>query len=247
METIKWHIIKLDEVASTNTYLNELDNETEQPEGCVVITHTQSAGRGQRGNSWEAAPGKNLTFSYLLRPQGILPQEQFILSQIVSLAVVDVLSRYIEDVTIKWPNDIYYRDKKIAGILIEHNLSGMEISRTIVGIGLNINQEKFFSNAPNPISLSQITGQTYDLDNILTEILEATSQRYALHLNNRERLQHDYASALYRRKGYYPYRDNNSTFNAAIKEVMSDGHLILSDTQGNERRYAFKEVAFIIE
>lgn len=247
METTKWHIIKLDETASTNTYLNELDNNTEQPEGCVVTTHTQSAGRGQRGNSWEASPGKNLTFSYLLRPQGIIPQEQFILSQIASLAVVDVLSRYIDNVTIKWPNDIYYNDKKIAGILIEHNLSGMEISRTIVGIGLNINQDTFVSNAPNPVSLSQITGEVYDIEKILSEILDATSLRYAQHSSNKATLQHNYAEVLYRRNGYHPYRDSNGTFLAAIKEVKPDGHLILCDTEGNERRYAFKEVAFIIE
>lgn len=243
METTKWHIIKLDEVASTNTYLNELDNTTEQPEGCVVITHTQSAGRGQRGNSWEAAPGRNLTFSYLLRPDGVPPQEQFILSQIASLAVVDVLSRYIDHVTIKWPNDIYYRDKKIAGILIEHNLSGMTISRTIVGIGLNINQEAFESDAPNPVSLSQITGEQYNLDDFLAKLLEATSQRYSC---NKELLQSDYARVLYRREGFYPYRDSNGEFSATIKEVKPDGHLILCDTDGNNRRYAFKEVAFII-
>lgn len=247
METTKWHIIKLDETTSTNTYLNELDNNTEQAEGCVVTTHTQSAGRGQRGNSWEAAPGKNLTFSYLLRPQGIAPQEQFIISQIASLSVVDTLLQYIDNVTIKWPNDIYYCDKKIAGILIEHNLSGMEISRTIVGIGLNINQETFISDAPNPVSLSQITGQKYNLDNILAEILEATSQRYNGYHNNKTALQHDYAQTLYRRKGFHLYRDNNGTFEAAIKEVKPDGHLILSDTKGNERCYAFKEVAFIIK
>lgn len=246
METTKWHIIKLDEVASTNTYLGELDNTAEQPEGCVVVTHTQSAGRGQRGNTWEAAPGRNLTFSYLLRPDGVPPQEQFILSQIASLAVVDVLSRYIDHVTIKWPNDIYYRDKKIAGILIEHNLSGMAISRTIVGIGLNINQEEFTSNAPNPVSLSQITGEQYDLDTILWEILQATSQRYALHCSKRDTLQSDYAAVLYRREGFYAYQDGNGTFQARIREVMPDGHLILTDTSGNDRRYAFKEVAFVI-
>ena len=243
---MEWHIIKLQETRSTNTYLDSIDTECPQQEGCVVTTHTQSAGRGQRGNSWEAEPGKNLTFSYLLRPDGVAPQEQFILSQAVSLAVVDVLSRYAQGFSVKWPNDIYYHDSKIAGILIEHNLSGMSISRTIVGIGLNINQQQFISDAPNPISLQQITGREYDLDAILAEVLEATTIRYAQCVGDRKQLQLDYAAALYRKDGFYPYRDAQGEFMATIREVQPDGYLVLCDTDGRVRQYAFKEVAFII-
>ncbi len=243
---MEWHIIKLQETRSTNTYLDIIDTECPQQEGCVVTTHTQSAGRGQRGNSWEAEPGKNLTFSYLLRPEGVAPQEQFILSQAVSLAVVDVLSRYAQGFSVKWPNDIYYHDSKIAGILIEHNLSGMSISRTIVGIGLNINQQQFISDAPNPISLQQITGREYDLDAILAEVLEATTIRYAQCVGDRKQLQLDYAAALYRKDGFYPYRDAHGEFMATIREVQPDGYLVLCDTDGQVRQYAFKEVAFII-
>ncbi|MBQ6938443.1 MAG: biotin--[Muribaculaceae bacterium] len=243
---MEWHIIKLQETRSTNTYLDSIDTECPQQEGCVVTTHTQSAGRGQRGNSWEAEPGKNLTFSYLLRPEGVAPQEQFILSQAISLAVVDVLSRYAQGFSVKWPNDIYYHDSKIAGILIEHNLSGMSISRTIVGIGLNINQQQFISDAPNPISLQQITGREYDLDVILAEVLEATTVRYAQCVGDRKQLQLDYAAALYRKDGFYPYRDAQGEFMATIREVQPDGYLVLCDTEGRVRQYAFKEVAFII-
>ena len=243
---MEWHIIKLQETRSTNTYLDSIDTECPQQEGCVVTTHTQSAGRGQRGNSWEAEPGKNLTFSYLLRPEGVAPQEQFILSQAVSLAVVDVLSRYAQGFSVKWPNDIYYHDSKIAGILIEHNLSGMSISRTIVGIGLNINQQQFISDAPNPISLQQITGREYDLDAMLAEVLEATTVRYAQCVGDRKQLQLDYAAALYRKDGFYPYRDAQGEFMATIREVQPDGYLVLCDTEGRVRQYAFKEVAFII-
>lgn len=243
---MEWHIIKLQETRSTNTYLDSIDTECPQQEGCVVTTHTQSAGRGQRGNSWEAEPGKNLTFSYLLRPEGVAPQEQFILSQAVSLAVVDVLSRYAHGFSVKWPNDIYYHDSKIAGILIEHNLSGMSISRTIVGIGLNINQQQFISDAPNPISLQQITGREYDLDAMLAEVLEATTIRYAQCVGDRKQLQFDYATALYRKDGFYPYRDAHGEFMATIREVQPDGYLVLCDTEGRVRQYAFKEVVFII-
>lgn len=246
MEKIEWHVVKLSETTSTNTYIDELDNRERQPQGCVVVTHTQSAGRGQRGNVWEAAPGKNLTFSYLLRPLCVHPAEQFILSQAVALAVVDVLSCYAEGFSVKWPNDIYYRDSKIAGILIEHSLAGESIDRTIVGIGLNINQQQFVSDAPNPISLSQITGEHYNLDLILSEILRATTIRYAMCYNERERLQSDYASVLYRREGYHTYCDAVGEFEAMINEVKSDGYLILRDREGIDRSYAFKEVAFVI-
>lgn len=246
MEKIEWHIIKLAETCSTNTYLDELDIETPQGEGCVVVTHTQSAGRGQRGNSWEAEPGQNLTFSYLLRPEEVAAKEQFVISQAVSLAVVDVLSKYADGFSVKWPNDIYYRDSKIAGILIEHHLSGMNISRTIVGIGLNINQQQFLSDAPNPISLRQITGDEYHLDAMLGEVLEATAHRYAQCMANRELLQHDYAQVLYRKEGFYTYRDNDGEFSARIQEVLPDGYLVLCDVEGRVRQYAFKEVAFVI-
>ena len=246
MERMEWQIIKLEETTSTNTYLDNLDVEREQPEGCVVTTYSQIAGRGQRGNSWEAEPGKNLTFSYLLRPNRIAPQEQFVISQAVSMAVVDVLSRYADGFSVKWPNDIYYRNSKIAGILIEHNLSGMSIARTIVGIGLNINQMQFLSDAPNPISLCQITGVEYDLDKFLYEVLEATTIRYAQCDTDRARLQQDYAHALYRKEGYHAYRDAEGEFRATIKGVQPDGFLLLLDSEGRERRYAFKEVTFVI-
>lgn len=247
MEKFEWHIVKLSETTSTNTYISELDNTDRLPQGCVVVTHTQSAGRGQRGNSWEAAPGENLTFSYLLRPHGVHPSEQFILSQAAALAVVDVLSSYADGFSVKWPNDIYYRDSKIAGILIEHSLSGQHIDRTIVGIGLNINQQRFVSDAPNPISLTQITSEQYNLDVILSEILMATSVRYAMCYCDRERLQSDYASVLYRREGFHTYRDAKGEFDAVIKEVGADGYLVLQDQEGVARSYAFKEVAFVIK
>ena len=246
MEGFEWRVVKLRETVSTNTYLDKWDEQEAQPEGCVVTTYAQTAGRGQRGNSWEAEPGCNLTFSYLLRPCEIVAQEQFVLSQAVALSVVDVLSHYADGFSVKWPNDIYFRDKKIAGILIEHSLSGMHIARTIVGIGLNINQKQFLSDAPNPISLTQITGDTYDLDEVLVQILEAMTRRYAMCNNERSALQADYAKALYRREGLYRYSDAQGEFMACIKQVEPDGHLRLTDDNGLDRRYAFKEVAFIL-
>ncbi len=246
METIEWHVISLDNTQSTNSYLDALDTDTPQREGCVVTARAQLAGRGQRGNSWEAAPGENLTFSYLLRPAAIAPQEQFVLSQAVSLAVVDMLSQYAEGFMVKWPNDIYYRNGKIAGILIEHTLMEGRIGRTIVGIGVNVNQIHFASDAPNPVSLRQITGERYDLDVLLQQLLEATSRRYDMCLMRRDELQSDYMQVLYRREGFYPYRDKDGVFEACIEDVRPDGMLLLRDSDGETRSYAFKEVAFIL-
>lgn len=243
---MEWNIVKLEAIGSTNTYIDQIDVADSLSEGYVVVAHSQTAGRGQRGNSWEAAPGKNLTFSYLLRPHDVVAHEQFILSQAVALAVVDVLSRYAGGFSVKWPNDIYYCDKKIAGILIEHNLTGSHISRTIVGIGLNINQASFVSDAPNPVSLLQIMGREYDLDEVLSAILQATAMRYAMCNDDREGLRQAYANVLYRREGYYRYRDADGEFEAAIRDVRPDGYLLLVDRAGREREYAFKEVAFVI-
>ena len=154
--------IHLNETHSTNSYLRELImREKEQPEGTVVITDYQTAGRGQKGNSWESERGKNLTFSILLHPNHIPPGKQFILSQLISIAIVGVLKKYDRHFTIKWPNDIYWKEKKIAGMLIEVDLTGSSLSNAIIGIGININQRHFKSDAPNPVSLTQITGKEH--------------------------------------------------------------------------------------
>ena len=149
--------IHLESIRSTNTYLAQ--NAEGAVHGTVVYADCQTAGRGQRGNSWESADFKNITMSMLLRPANVKPSCQFWLSEAVALAVVHTLDRYIDNgVSIKWPNDIYWNDRKICGILVEHSLSGGKIDHTIAGIGLNINQEKFLSDAPNPVSLRQIIG-----------------------------------------------------------------------------------------
>lgn len=238
---------RLPETGSTNTYLQQLDADHHLPEGYLVYTDTQRAGRGQRGNSWESEPGKNLTFSLLLRPEHIPANQQFLLSQAVSLAMTDVLNQYAPGFSIKWPNDIYWEDKKIAGILIENVLSGSTFARSIVGIGLNINQEKFISDAPNPVSLTQITGHTYDIDRLLDQFIDAFRRRYLqTFTNSSQSLREEYLSTLYRNDGRYPYDSAGEKFYASIVGVEPDGHLILMTDAGEERRFAFKEVSFLL-
>ena len=151
-------IIKLEETESTNTYLKNILAESSIGEFTVVSTNFQTKGRGQMGNSWISNRGENLLFSMLIYPHTIKANEQFVISQVVSVALANVLRRYVCDIKIKWPNDIYWKDNKIAGILIENSLLGHHIERSIIGIGLNINQNTFPNFLVNPISLQMITG-----------------------------------------------------------------------------------------
>ena len=237
----------LKEIGSTNTYLQESDKDRLLPEGTIVYCDIQRSGRGQRGNSWESEPFKNLTFSLLLRPEHIPANRQFLLSEIVSLATVDVLNRYATGFSIKWPNDIYWHDKKIAGILIENVLSGSTFSRAIIGMGLNINQKNFYSDAPNPVSLYQITGRTYKIEKILDEFTEAFGKRYTdTFTNSSDRIHKEYIAALYRNDGVYPFYSDGNIFHASIADVELDGHLLLSTESGEKKRFAFKEVSFLL-
>ncbi|MBP1664245.1 MAG: biotin/acetyl-CoA-carboxylase ligase, partial [Bacteroidetes bacterium] len=148
----------IESTSSTNLLLQQMMRQEDLPEGYIVYTGFQTAGKGQTGNSWESEPNKNLLFSVLLRPRSIKADKQFILSQITGLAVKKVLDKFTGDISIKWPNDIYWKEKKIGGILIENSLIRDCINTCVIGIGLNVNQEKFLSDAPNPVSLKQITG-----------------------------------------------------------------------------------------
>ena len=139
-------LIHISETNSTNNYLQSLCSKQKVEELTVVVADFQTSGRGQRGNSWESDSGKNLLFSIVIFPEFLEARRQFLISQIISLAIKEELDTYTTDISIKWPNDIYWHDKKIAGILIENVLSGSTFSRAIIGMGLNINQKNFYSS-----------------------------------------------------------------------------------------------------
>ncbi len=228
--------------------------------GTVVYTDRQTAGRGQRGNSWESEPFKNVTMSILLRPENVAPNQQFWLSEISALAVERVLSKYIGNVSIKWPNDVYYKDFKICGMLIEHSLSGGKINYTIPGIGINVNQRVFLSDAPNPISLVNVLGHEVPtseiLDGLVDEILTMCGQLP----EKAEEIHREFLSKLYRRDGFHEYQstirsastdglsvlEEGEHFQARIVNVHPDGMLALMTTEGHIHTFAFKEVAFIL-
>lgn len=249
--------IHLESVASTNSEMKSmaatLDDNT------VISATEQSAGRGQRGNSWEAAPGANVTMSMLLRPQYIRGAEQFYVSQIVALAVADVAeevllrcaSDYAGRVEVKWPNDIYVDDRKICGILIENTLSGVSMVHSVVGIGLNVNQTVFESDAPNPVSLKQLTGCDYDI----CEMIELVADRIICLMDKYDRadaafseLQSAYISRLWRRNSQHVYEDKltGEIISASIESVAPNGVLSLRLADGTLRSYAFKEVAAVL-
>lgn len=237
--------ISLDEVDSTNNFLRLY--QSDKPADITLVTaEFQSSGRGQRGNSWESERSQNLVFSLLVHPH--LPVSHiFSLSEACALAIRDALSTFTEGIEVKWPNDIYWHEKKIAGILIETTLTGKQIEDGIIGVGVNINQQQFLSDAPNPLSLRQITNKEYDKEEVLGQIMEQFSANMStLQQGDFNALHHRYMEVLYRREGFYPYRDQQGDFKAEIQAVEPSGHLILRDTEGHDRRYAFKEVEFLI-
>lgn len=232
----------LERCGSTNSELSR--RAADMPHGYVVAARVQDAGRGQRGNSWEAEPYKNLTFSILLRPDNMAAARQFELSMLVALAVADTVDSIAGAGTsaVKWPNDIYIGDKKLAGILIENSLCGNLLAHAIAGIGININQTVFLSDAPNPVSLSQVTGASYDLDSLMRRFADAVAEAVSRYDGDSAALVGKYRRKLYRGTGEHPFREpGGTTFKASITDISPAGPITLS----NGKTYYFKEIEFV--
>lgn len=240
--------MRVETTDSTNTLLKELIANGQQPK--FLYAGYQTAGRGQTGNGWESEANKNLLCSILLPAR----ENLFELNVVTAVAVQRLLG---EDFTIKWPNDIYWQDKKVAGILIENAIIGNELKYSIAGIGLNVNQTEWHSDAPNPVSLKQITGKDYDIDELM-EQLYAEVQKV---LN--EDVWSYYKAHLYRREGFWPFVERevstaptmnansqepiaDSQFMACIKDILPTGEIVLLDQQGKERIYHFKQIRYVL-
>lgn len=219
----------LDECESTNSAIP-----ADAPHGHTVMARRQSAGRGQRGASWEAEPGRNVTMSVLLRPVGIDVSAQFSISMAAALAVAITLDDYqIQGAKVKWPNDIYVGDRKICGILIENSLAGRAVSRSIVGIGLNVNQTEFRSPAPNPVSMAQIAGREFPVERIALGI-----RSRLMELLHDPGLPAAYRSRLWRGSGIWQWiTADGRRFSGAIDSVLPSGHIVIAG-----HTFAFKEV-----
>ena len=243
------HYIKVSQTASTNTYLSRLA--ATLPGGTVIYTPSQTAGRGQKGNSWESEDGKNLTFSLLLKFPPVKARDQFYLSEAASLAVVDALTTQAgKGFAVKWPNDVYWQDKKVCGMLIENSLNGTDIATSIIGIGINVNQEHFVSDAPNPVSLINITSHEHDLEALLKQVCSSIEQVVNSLSDDtaRQDLHRRYMEALYRNDGaMHPFEDaSGHRFMATIAGIAPDGTLTLRHEDGTTHDYLFKEVKHII-
>ncbi len=241
------HVRHYEIVSSTNAAASAMIREEKPPEGTVITASFQESGRGQAGNSWESEAGNNLLMSVILYPIMVRPVEQFVISQMISLAVYDLVSMHVENATIKWPNDIYAGDDKIAGILIENSIMGERLESSVAGIGLNINQTIFRSAAANPVSLARITGRTYDLRLLTAELISMLDRRYGMVINGKQSaLARDYHAALYRSGEWHRYSDKGGLFDGLIERVRTDGMLVVRKKNGVTGDYAFKEIDYIL-
>jgi BirA family biotin operon repressor/biotin-[acetyl-CoA-carboxylase] ligase len=241
------NIIELEAVDSTNTYAKELLAKEKPVEGTVVFAHEQHSGRGQMGNTWKTEAGKNLTVSFILYPDFLDADKQFYLNMAISLAVKDFCESVLPDeIKIKWPNDIYWHDKKLGGILIENSISGNRISSSVIGIGINVNQEEFDEALPNPVSLLQISNFEFKLANLI-EGLSVFIEKYYLQLRQLHFnfLDKGYTVALYRYQQTHEFKKGQQVLRGEINGVAKDGKLIFH-SGGKEMRFAFKEIEFVI-
>mgnify|MGYP003397328668 CR=1 FL=1 len=247
-------------IDSTNSYLQNLLDKGEDVADNVVVTDFQTSGKGQGKNVWQSEDGKNLLFSIALDMSFLKAEDQFLLTQMVSVAMINVLKNYLpeENLFIKWPNDIYYKDKKIAGILIKNEIKGMMLGTSIIGIGLNVNQTTFDENLPNPISMKMITGKDYDLEELLSAIscqLSAISHQPSAVSNYVNRQQttdnrpcitfnSQYTSYLYRYKQWAFYEHEGDVKEMMIIGYDQFGRLILKEKNDREVVCDLKEISF---
>ena len=236
-------VMEYEEVASTNSLAEKLPL-SELKDKQVILTWRQTQGRGQATNRWESAPGKNISMTVIFRPERLEAGKQFAVSMVIALGCLDFLSHYVEGVTVKWPNDVYVGERKISGILIEHRVAGAHIQSSLCGIGVNINQEQFLSDAPNPVSLFQLLGRELPLQEVLEELLECIGTRYE-QIHRYAELENDFLRHMYRSTGIYDFEDERGIFRASVGGIDEYGQLILKDTDGRERVYAFKEVRYV--
>ena len=245
-------IVHLLEVDSTNRYVRDEAAALWKNRGtgdfAVVTAGHQTAGRGQRGNTWNSNAGENLLFSLLVRPGETLEvSKQFLLSQAVALSIHDAMKCYGVDTRLKWPNDIYAGNRKLAGILLELDYSGAFVEQAIIGIGLNVNQENFPPMDRKPVSMKMLRKHDFILDDVLATILDLFEHYYTeMRFGNRDAIAAEYKRVLLGMDEQRTFIDRNGRFGAVIQGVESDGRLLLLRNDGSTGRYAFKEVEMVL-
>lgn len=243
-------VLEFEQLASTNDKAKELLKEQEVSEGTIIKAIHQFAGRGYASNTWESAPGKNVTASWILKPDFMAPHHQFRLTQMLSLALKNTVDHWLGSgfvTTIKWPNDIYLDNRKIAGILVENSIMTDKIKHAVCGIGLNVNQEIFVSDAPNPVSMHQATGKEFPVDEIISTLSEKISYWYnCLRTEKNTFVLDAYHNALFRRNTKAKFFAGEDRFEGIITGTDSWGRLIIETARGETRLFDFKEVGFIL-
>jgi BirA family transcriptional regulator, biotin operon repressor / biotin---[acetyl-CoA-carboxylase] ligase len=241
------YFIVLNDLDSTNNYANHLISEGQAVNGTAVLAHYQHKGRGQQGNFWESDPGLNMLVSFIFLPVFLPPEKQFYLSKIASLSLAEWLLQHVRDVKVKWPNDIYVGDGKVAGMLIETSVMGSNLHSAVAGIGLNLNQLNFNPMLPNPVSLKQLTGIDYNVEDVAQEVWELAMSWYAkLERGMTDLIDEAYVNNLYRMNVWAQFSKDGQRMKARITGVDAWGQLILEKRSGERIVCAFKEIAFVI-
>lgn len=245
--------IKIKKTTSTNTLAKELEIVNCSNIPFVISTDSQTGGRGQRGNSWESEQGKNLTFSLVVYPCWMSSARQFELSMLISIGIVNALRNYVPDkdmLKVKWPNDIYYGDKKLGGILIENSLGEKCIEKSVVGIGINVNQTVFISDAPNPVSLADITGKECNKEELLEKVVNNILDMFEQYEENTEvdELSALYNNMLWRKdRQVYKWIDaEKHDFEGSIDYVDIDGRIFIVEKNGTKKSFLFKELTAVL-
>lgn len=249
MGTIYPQIIPLESTDSTNREAFRLLGQGSPAEGTVILATRQYAGRGQGQASWESEPGKNLTFSVILRPVFLPPASQFLLNQSIALGVRDGLASLLpggEKILIKWPNDIFWKNQKVSGTLIENQVQGNRLMLSVAGIGININQETFSVNAPLAVSLKNITGQSYELATAFRAVFEAMMKWYeTLREENHPLIRASYLEHLLGLGETRNFGREGKVFSGKITGVDQFGRLLIETTAGQLARFDIRELSFL--
>ncbi|MCJ8164019.1 biotin--[acetyl-CoA-carboxylase] ligase [Pontibacter sp. E15-1] len=230
---------------STNSEAQLLLNKNGATEGCTVVAGHQTKGRGQRGNSWEAEPGMNITLSVVLSPSFLAARQQFSLNMAVSLAALDLLQEQgMAEAKVKWPNDLFFEDKKLGGILIENTVHGNTLQHSIVGIGLNVNQMQF--GYTTATSLRQVLGRPLNVEKLTARLLELLEKRYLeLRRGQTDNLRYAYLQALYRYQEVHAFLVGDCEVQGQIVGVAEDGRLAVA-VENELRYFGFKEISYCI-
>ena len=248
----KESIVRLATVDSTNRYMRDNANELWNRYGAngfvVVTAGHQTAGRGQRGNTWSSNAGENLLLSILVRPgEDLEVKRQFLLSQAVALSLHGAMQHFGIDTRLKWPNDIYVGKRKLAGILLELDYAGAYVEQAIIGIGINVNQQAFPPMDRVPVSMKTLQECTFIIDDVLATILDLFEHYYTeMRFGNRDAIAAEYKRVLLGMNERHTFIDRDGHFDAVMQDIESDGHLLLQRNDGSTSRYAFKEVEMLL-